>query len=91
MNRLKEIRKSNKLTQDYVAKYLNISQSAYAKYENYKSQLTEEYALKLCKLFKCTLNELFGVENPEVSKDDVETLKKAKEIIESITHLKRLM
>lgn len=61
--KLKKLRVAAKLTQDDVAKILNISRSTYTHIETERTSITLEMAIELCKLFKCTLNDIAGIEN----------------------------
>lgn len=55
-------RKESKMKQVEVAKRLNISNATYSLKENRKADFTLTEAMKLAKLFDCTLNDLFGEE-----------------------------
>lgn len=58
--RLKHLRKESKLTQEQVAKYLNVDQSMITKLENGSRSLNVELMEKICALFACTEEYLFG-------------------------------
>lgn len=79
--KLKELRIKANLTQDNVAKYLNISRSTYTHIETERTSLTLEMAIQLCELFKCTLNDIANIENDwqiqgfeKIKKDNVELI-----------------
>ena len=55
-----ELRKLNKLTQRDVARHLGISQPAYTRYENGKSEPTIENLIKLADLFDVSIDFLCG-------------------------------
>lgn len=59
--KLREFRKKANLNQTEVANFLNISQSMYSRLERGESLANSEQILKLCGLFSCTPNDLFGV------------------------------
>lgn len=58
MNKLKEFRKKNKLTQNEVASKLGISQTQYSLHETGKSLLNSKQIMTLSILFNCTPNDL---------------------------------
>lgn len=62
MERLKELRKQHKLTQQKVASFLDISQQAYAKYELDLSEPDIMTLNKLSKLFNVSIDYLLGRE-----------------------------
>lgn len=59
-NRLKEKRKSKGYTQEQISKLLNIGQSAYAKWENGRTEPTLENIVKLSKILDTTTDFLLG-------------------------------
>jgi transcriptional regulator with XRE-family HTH domain len=58
--KLKEYRISLKLTQIQVSDVLDVTQAQYSKLELGKSLLNADQIITLCKLFKCTPNDLLG-------------------------------
>ncbi len=60
VNKIKEYRIANKYTQQQVADFLGIAQSQYNKHENGKSIINAKQIIDLCKLFKCSPNDLLG-------------------------------
>lgn len=60
--RLKEYRIKNSLSKKAVAEKLGISQFTYYKYEQGKNKLPFKTAIKICKLYGISLNELAGLE-----------------------------
>jgi len=58
--RLLEQRKLNKLTQIEVAKFLNISQPSYIRYENGSAEPNYENLVKLADLFDVSIDYLLG-------------------------------
>lgn len=61
-SQLKKYRKIHGLTQDDIAKYLNISRQSVSKWENGKSYPDLDNLLLLSKLYKITINELMGAD-----------------------------
>ncbi|MED5884659.1 helix-turn-helix transcriptional regulator [Streptococcus anginosus] len=59
---LKELRKEKKLTQTELASKLDIGQSAYAKWENGRTEPTLENIVKLSKILDTTTDELLGID-----------------------------
>lgn len=57
----KYLREKAHLTQDKIAKVLNISHQSISKWENGKSLPTIEYCVPLTKILNCTLDDLFQV------------------------------
>ena len=58
--RLKELRKESKITQEQLAKYLNVDQSLVTKLENGSRSLNVSLIDKICSLFGCTEEYLLG-------------------------------
>ncbi|WP_373059197.1 helix-turn-helix domain-containing protein [Zunongwangia sp. H14] len=56
--RIKELRKKNGFSQNYVAKRLFISQAAYSLIENSQNGIGAEHILKLSKLYMVTTDYL---------------------------------
>lgn len=57
---LKDYREKNNLTQENVAKYLNISRQAISAWENNLSRPDLETLLLLCNIYNVSLNKLIG-------------------------------
>ena len=60
-NRLKELRKEKKITQDDLAKALNVSRQTINAIENEKYNPTLELAIKLAKFLNTSVEELFYI------------------------------
>lgn len=60
MNRLKELRKQNNQRQEDIAKFLNITQSTYGRYELELSEPTLETLIKLADYYRVSLDYLIG-------------------------------
>lgn len=58
--KLKEYRMKNNMTQEDVSKVLNVSQSYYSRLEKGKNFPDSKQIIKLCQIFGCTPNDLFG-------------------------------
>lgn len=59
--RMIELRKSNKLTQQYVADYLKIDRSNYSKYELGKLEPSIYMLIALSKLYSVSVDYLLGL------------------------------
>ncbi len=59
--RLKELREDNDLTQEAVAKFLNIKQNTYCQYENGQRQLPLDCLIDLAKFYKTTTDYILGL------------------------------
>lgn len=60
--KLKEFRRKVRLTQADVSNALNVSQSYYSRLEKGKSLPDANQILIMSKLFKCTPNDLYGIQ-----------------------------
>lgn len=58
---MKEYRLKSGLLQREVADILHVTQSNYHKLESGKSHPNSLQIIKLCEIFKCTPNDIFGV------------------------------
>lgn len=63
---LKQLRKSKSLTQDAVAKHLNIGRTAYTKIENGVQEIDTETLAKLAGLFSVSIDYLLGFSGDSV-------------------------
>ena len=61
--KFKQFRKENNLTQEELAKYLNIDRTTYSSYENQKCEPNIETLKKLSKIFNCSIDYLVNNEN----------------------------
>ena len=61
--RLKQLRKESKITQEQLAKYLNVDQSMITKLENGTRSLNVSMIEKICNLFGCSDAYLMGVDD----------------------------
>lgn len=58
MNRIKQLRTEKNLTQESIAKILNVETAAISKYETERVPLKDEYIKKLAKFFNVTCDYL---------------------------------
>lgn len=70
MNRIKELRISNGLTQDELGKKLKVQKSAVSKYETERVPLTAETITQLTEIFDVSADYLLG--NSDIKKFDAE-------------------
>ena len=61
MNKLKELRKERKLTQEYMAQALGVSVVQYYKYEKGQTDLSTSVLVKLADILNCTTDEILGI------------------------------
>lgn len=90
MNRLKETRKALGKNQTAVANMINISQQAYANYENESSQPTKDMMISLSKVLGKSVSYLFCLDESETSvekKEVPELTPQQKILLENITKL----
>ncbi|WPO78674.1 helix-turn-helix transcriptional regulator [Flavobacterium sp. KACC 22761] len=57
-DKLKKLRKSKNMSQEEVADFLNLSQSAYARMESGETHSWASHISKICQLFEINPNEL---------------------------------
>ncbi len=60
MNRLKELRKKQRLTQQALADFLGISQNTYSYWENDKVKIDNQSLVKLSQLYKASIDYILG-------------------------------
>ena len=60
MNKLKELRKQNKITQEEIAKHLNITQVTYGRYELGTSEPSLETLCKIADYYNTSLDYIVG-------------------------------
>lgn len=64
-NKIKTLRKDKKMSQEEMAEYLSMSQSAYARMENGESHTWAIHILKICKIFAIAPEELLRIETSQ--------------------------
>lgn len=68
MNRLRELRKSKRMTQTEVAKMMGIGQSGYSFWESGRSKIDDASLKKLAAFYQVTVDYLLGADDPSKSK-----------------------
>lgn len=93
MNKIKELRKINNLSQTELGKIVNLSQKAISRYENGSAEPDLYTIKKLAKHFNVTIDFLLGTSEENIillTKNDLETLKesanKINKIVEKLTN-----
>ena len=92
---IKEIRKKNKLTQKQLAEYLDVDQSLICRIEKGERTLNMALVEKICNLFNCTPEDVFGENDVSVfmkfsfkanklQKEDLEAIAAVNKIIKNI-------
>ncbi|KOY81542.1 helix-turn-helix domain-containing protein [Lysinibacillus macroides] len=89
--RLKELRKKSKLTQADVAKYLNISESAYGYYEQGRNDISISNVQLLAEKYRVSVGYILGETNTknvpnENNKDEQDVAKRLEQFREEIEH-----
>lgn len=79
--RLKELREQQRLTQEELAQYLNVSRQAISQWENDKVYPDISNIALLCQLYKISSDELLGIETQPVDKKEKRKGKKNEWII----------
>ena len=68
-NRIRDLREDRELTQDEIARLLEIKQTTYSKYELGKVSIPIEAYLKLANFYGVSLDYLLGrTDNPKVNR-----------------------
>ena len=57
------------MSQEELARKLNVTQSTVGKYEREERDLSTELTIKICKLFKVSADYLLGLENEDGTKN----------------------
>lgn len=63
MNRLKDLREDNDLSQNKISRKLNITQAAYSYYESGKRNIPNEILIKLAKIYNTSTDYILGITN----------------------------
>lgn len=61
--RMKDLREDSDYTQEYVAHYLDTSQTMYARYERGANEMPIHHLIKLCELYQVSADYLLGLKN----------------------------
>ena len=78
MNRVKQLRKLRKMTQQEVAEYIGYANTAISMYECGRRGLDENLVYKFCQLFGCSADYLLGLSDivePVISREDERLIK----------------
>jgi transcriptional regulator with XRE-family HTH domain len=59
-NRLRELREDNDISQTYLAKLLDMSQTRYSKYETGENDIPTNILIKLSKIYKTSIDYLLN-------------------------------
>lgn len=63
MNKFKQLRLENNLTQSQMGNMLHLSRQGYANYENEIAEPSIEILIKMAKIFNCSIDYLLGISN----------------------------
>lgn len=71
-NKLKELRTSKKLTQEEIAKLLNVAQGSYSNYEKNKREPDYETLKKIATFYKVSIDYLldYNISKPNLSHEE---------------------
>lgn len=86
--RLKELRRRNKMSQKELGEALHLSQRAISRYEGNESEPEFQTLIEMAKYFNVTIDYLMETDESNsilISKDDFDILKKASDIITKLT------
>lgn len=91
-SKIRILRKNKNLSQEQVADYLCISQSAYARMESGESHSWANHIFKICKIFEVSPSELFNENNVDsISEKAIEQYEeKIRELKQVINDLKKV-
>lgn len=67
MNRLRELRKQHRLTQDELGQALGVQKAAICKYETGRVPLPNEALMQLCSMFNVTADYILGIDSAKVT------------------------
>ena len=70
-NRLYELRKAKKISQEEAAEILNVTRQTISKWETNQSQPDFDKIIPICELYEITTEELFGKQNKIENKENV--------------------
>jgi len=63
--RIRNLREDNDLTQEDLAKFLNISQTTYSRYESGALDIPSQSLIKLAKYYSTSIDYLLGLTNSD--------------------------
>jgi len=85
--KLQRLRKENKMSQEQLADQLEVSRQAVSKWESGQTYPEMDKLLSICKLFKCSLDDLTNDEVKEIKGNEKEKVTMSKfldEILDTI-------
>lgn len=59
--RIRDLREDHDYTQEYVARYLETSQTMYARYERGANEMPIHHLISLCKLYQVSSDYILGL------------------------------
>ena len=100
--RLRQLRKESRITQEQLAKYLDVDQSMITKLENGTRNLNVTLIDKICSLFGCTDAYLLGEESAYIplnfafrsngiQTEDLESIAAVNKIVMNIRYMNEMM
>ena len=100
--RLKQLRKESKITQEQLAKYLDVDQSLITKMENGTRNLNTTLVEKICNLFGCSAAYLMGEDDvyiplnlafrsSGIQTEDLESIARVNRIVMNIRYMNEMM
>ncbi|MGN1343012.1 MAG: helix-turn-helix domain-containing protein [Traorella sp.] len=100
--RLKQLRKESKITQEQLAKYLDVDQTMITKLENGTRSLNVTLIEKICNLFGCSDAYLMGEDDTylplnfsfrsnEIQTEDLKSIAAVNKIVMNIRYMNEMM
>jgi len=87
--KLQKLRKENKMSQEQLADQLEVSRQAVSKWESGQTYPEMDKLISICKLFKCSLDDLTNDEIKEIKRDEKEKVTISKFIDEILDTVSR--
>ena len=87
--KLQMLRKENKMSQEQLADQLEVSRQAVSKWESGQTYPEMDKLISICKLFKCSLDDLTNDEITEIKRDEKEKVTISKFIDEILDTISR--
>lgn len=66
LERIRELREDQDITQKEIAKYLNVAQNTYSQYENGKRELPVSILKKLCQYYQVSADYMLGLSEKSI-------------------------
>ena len=64
---MRNLREDSDYTQEYVARYLNTSQTMYARYERGANEMPIRHLIRLCELYNVSADYLLGLSDSKMT------------------------